>query len=102
MTDANVVIDPTPAPPDGGVSAPAPDAKPNGDAAAKPVGDITQSDDDGAAPPATWPDDWRGRFAGKDADALKRLNRFQSPEGVYKSWRSLEQRLSAGEIKSAL
>ena len=104
MSDANVVTDTTTkTPPDGGVSTSGEaEVKTNGDASAKPIGDITQSDDDGAAPPATWPDDWRGRLAGKDADALKRLNRFQSPEGVYKSWRSLEQRLSAGEIKSAL
>ena len=103
MSDATV-IEPTPppAPPSGDVSAPESGAKPNGDAAVKPIGDITESGEEGAAPPATWPDDWRGRLAGKDADALKRLNRFQSPEGVYKSWRSLEQRLSAGEIKSAL
>src|SRR3990167_10834065 len=102
MSDANVVTD-TKTPPDGGVSTSGDvksDVKTNGDA--KSIGDITQSDDEGSPPPATWPDDWRGRLAGKDADALKRLNRFQSPEGVYKSWRSLEQRLSAGEIKSAL
>lgn len=88
---AEPVTPPTPQDP------PAPAAAP-----AAPPPNITSSDADGAPPPATWPDDWRARLAGKDEEAIKRLNRFGSPEGVYKSWRSLEQRMSSGELKSKL
>lgn len=43
---------------------------------------------------AYWPEDWRQHLAGEDADLLKRLARFQSPENVLKSWRSLETRMA--------
>jgi hypothetical protein len=110
MTDAAVSADTTTdtTPPPGGVPAssadntpPPADAKSNGNGAA-PVGDITDSDVEGKEGAATWPDDWRQRLAGTDPEALKRLNRFKGPDGVFKSWRSLEQRLSAGELKSSL
>lgn len=93
----------TPAtPPDGGVSVgDKPEAKTNG-SDVKVADDITASEVEPKEAPAVWPEDWRNRLAGKDDSALKRLNRFQSPEGIYKSWRSLEQRLSSGELKSAL
>jgi hypothetical protein len=39
-------------------------------------------------------------MAGKDADLLKRLNRFQSPVNVLQSWRGIEKRVSAGELKA--
>lgn len=101
MSEAAVAEQTAPTtPPPGGV--PVSEAPVNGAGAPKVADDITASDNDGAAAASTWPDDWRGRFAGKDADALKRLNRFHTPEGIYKSWRSLEQRLSAGELRSKL
>lgn len=54
-----------------------------------------------------WADDWRDRLVStlpqKDRDAaLKRLNRFQSPEGIFTSYRALEQRMSSGDLRSAL
>jgi hypothetical protein len=51
-------------------------------------------------PTSDWPQDWRARFAGDDADALKRLERFQAPADVFKSYRELERRVSSGELKA--
>ena len=55
-----------------------------------------------------WPDDWRERMVSHVADEairtkeLKQLQRYGSPEEVHKKARSLEQRLSSGELKTAL
>ena len=49
-----------------------------------------------------WGDDWRARLAGGDAEELKRLERFQGPENVYRSYRELEARMSRGELKPVL
>jgi len=49
-----------------------------------------------------WGDDWRQRLAGGDAEELKRLERFQGPENVYRSYRELESRMSRGELKPVL
>jgi len=46
--------------------------------------------------------DWRGRLAGEDKDALKRLGRFTDEAAFYKSYRALETKLSSGEMKRAL
>lgn len=47
--------------------------------------------------PPAWREDWRQAFAGKNEDDLKRLNRFKTPENVWKSFRAMEQKLSGGE-----
>lgn len=54
------------------------------------------------AAPADWPDDWRNKFAGEDKAHLKQLERFASPNDVFKSYRALQARISSGELKSAL
>lgn len=46
-----------------------------------------------------WPDDWREKLSGGDEKELARLKRFASPANVLKSYRSLEQRISAGELR---
>jgi hypothetical protein len=51
---------------------------------------------------ATWPDDWRAQMAGGDEKVAKNLERFASPKDVTNAWRSFQQRLSSGELKSAL
>lgn len=56
----------------------------------------------GAAAFMGWGDDWRRRIAGENQDELKRLERFQGPENIYQSYRELEKRLSAGELKPTL
>jgi hypothetical protein len=97
MTDANVVTEtePTP-PPQGGVPASGGD---NGAApAAKTNGNILEAEGDGAPAAATWPEDWRQRWAGDDVGFLKTLNRYSSPENVAKAFGSLRAQLHAGEL----
>lgn len=81
------------------------------DAAAKAAADAAAKGADngaaggaekGAAATTGWGDDWRQRMAANDDKALKRLERFNSPEDIFRSYRALEQRLSSGELKSAL
>lgn len=55
---------------------------------------------EGSRAPADWPDDWRSKFAGEDAKALKRLERFGSPTDLFKSFRELEGKLSSGQLKA--
>lgn len=47
------------------------------------------------AAPATWPEDWRNKFAGSDDKRLNRLGRFGSPEDLAKSYFELEKKLSS-------
>lgn len=49
-----------------------------------------------------WPEDWQKHIAGEDEKELKQLARYQSPADVWKKARSLEQRLSSGELKPVL
>ena len=90
------MAEPTPAP----APAPAPAPVPAADPAPAPAPIAASDPAPTPDPPAYWPDDWRDRLAGNDEVFRKRLNRFQSPDGVVKSWRSLEQRLSTGELKA--
>lgn len=53
-------------------------------------------------PKAYWPEDWQKRIAGDDDKVLKQISRYQSPEEIWKKARSLEQRLSSGELKPVL
>lgn len=65
-----------------------------------------------ADPPSfAWPDDWRNQSAkgyvdedGNDISdkVLKDLNKFTDPAKIYKSYRSLQQKQSSGEIKKPL
>ena len=63
--------------------------------------DKTAATDSGAAK-GYWPDDWQKRIAGDDEKMLKQVSRYQSPEEIWKKARSLEQRLSSGELKPML
>lgn len=59
------------------------------------------------SPEPTWRDDWRDQLIAKlPAEEREkertRLQRFQSPENVYKSMRELEKRVSAGMLKPTL
>ncbi len=49
-----------------------------------------------------WPDNWRDIVADGDKDFRKRLDRMGSPLDIAKSWRSLEAKMSAGELKKPL
>lgn len=48
----------------------------------------------------SWPEGWRTTLAGKDEASAKRLERFNSPDDIWRSYRAIEQRLSSGELKS--
>ena len=57
-------------------------------------------DDDGTViPNATWPEDWRDKFAGDDEKLLGRLKRFAGPENVVKSWLNAEKKISSGQMR---
>lgn len=47
---------------------------------------------------STWPDNWRELMAGEDPDAVKRLKNFKGPDGVFKSWRNAEKKISSGQL----
>ena len=67
--------------------------------------DTTTTTDDTTTSTTTqtvWPDQWRQQMAGDDAKALKQLERYESPAAIWKKARALEQRLSSGELRSAL
>lgn len=61
----------------------------------------------GSTGPATmgWGDDWRTRMAAASTDPekeLKQLERYESPEQVWKKARELERKMSSGELRSTL
>jgi hypothetical protein len=47
-----------------------------------------------------WAADWRERLAGGDEKARKQLERYASPEDIWKKSRALESKLSSGEYKA--
>jgi hypothetical protein len=55
-------------------------------------------------PPAADPDlgDWRAQLAGGDAEFMKRLERYASPAEFGKAHRSLQTKMSSGQVKSVL
>lgn len=48
----------------------------------------------------SWPDDWRTRIAGGDEKTAKRLERFLTPDAMWKSYTAMESKL--GEMKPVL
>lgn len=53
-------------------------------------------DGDPSAPPPTWPDDWRKQLAGDDDKALKKLERYKSPQDIFKAMQEAQTKLSEG------
>lgn len=57
-----------------------------------------KGDEDGEGkrrqPAPDFPDDWRQRLAGEDKADLKRLDRYQSPKGLWTKIKNLERALS--------
>lgn len=73
-------------------------------APAQPAGTLIGSDpvDKAVTAPSDWPADWAEKIAGDDAKELARLKRLgSSPKDVYRAYRSLETKLSSGQLKSA-
>ena len=56
----------------------------------------------GASPAADWSPDWRLKMAGGDEKVAKGLERYATPKDVHNSLKSLQQRLSTGELRSVL
>lgn len=46
-----------------------------------------------------WTPEWRQKFAGEDTEAMKTLERMASPADVWKSFKELRTKFSAGEAK---
>jgi hypothetical protein len=89
--------DPPPAEPSGADTSAAPDA-----GADKSLADGGGKSDPADQPvPATWPEDWRQRFAGSDETALKTLNRWKDPGNIWKSYQALRQQVDSGELRKA-
>jgi len=61
---------------------------------------LAQGGDVNTGAPTTFPEDWRKQLGGEDAKELARLERFDSPKSVYKSFRELEGKLNSGQLKS--
>jgi hypothetical protein len=49
-----------------------------------------------------WPQDWRTKVAGEDAETAKQLTRYASPEAIWHKARELEKKLSSGALKPVL
>lgn len=72
------------------------------DAGAGPQGGDSKVQDAGTSQGAGWPTDWRQQFSAGDEKSVKQLERYASPADVWRKARALEQRLSSGELKSAV
>lgn len=48
-----------------------------------------------------FPDNWRQTIAGDNADELKQLERYATPQDIWKKGRELEKRVTSGELRAA-
>ena len=71
-------------------------------AAAAATGGDDKGGDKGDKKDYVWGDGWREQLAKGDEKVLGRLQRFNTPEDIFTSYRALEQRMHSGELKSAL
>src|SRR5260221_442998 len=55
-----------------------------------------------ATPTQAWPDDWREQIYGSDPKLLARLQRYASVKDVANALVAAQNRISSGELKSAL
>lgn len=93
-TPAPAPVDPTPAP------APSPSLAPTPAPADPAPADPSPSD-----LAATWPEDWREKYAaqhGGDPKLLKRLQRYASPQAAIDALFAAQNKISSGELRSAL
>ena len=68
-------------------------------AAPAPAAGKTETKEDA---PGYWQPDWRERLAGGDDKTLKQLQRYASPEDVWKKARALEVERDSGKFKPSL
>lgn len=50
--------------------------------------------------PVEFPEDWRNKLAGDNADDLKTLTRYTSPKALFDAHKALRTKMSAGELKA--
>ncbi len=82
--------------------APEASAPPADEQVAAPAAQVAQTEETATQQPSYWPEDWRDRFAGNTDPKLRQhLNRFASPEGIFKQWRQLEKQRNTGMLKPA-
>ena len=62
------------------------------------LGDASGAGSKEVAP--TWPDDWRVKLAAGNEKELKQLERYTTPNDIWKKARALETRVSSGELKA--
>lgn len=71
------------------------------------LGGAGDTPDKAATAPADWPTNWRelatkGMDEKDSAKEIKRLERFGSPNDIYKAYREAEKKLSSGDYKTGL
>jgi len=49
-----------------------------------------------------WGDDWRQNYAGEDDKMVKRLERYSSPKAALDALVAAQNKISSGELKTAL
>jgi len=49
-----------------------------------------------------WAEDWRQTLAGKDDTALKFLNRYKDPSGLWKAHKALRTRMDSGDLRPSM
>jgi len=97
--------DPTPASATPAANAdPAPVSTPTGsDPAPAPTPAPTPTPAGNSEPSkSTWPDDWQSRLAKGDSKLAARFQRYASPEAMAEALIAAQNRISSGELKSAL
>jgi len=105
MATDDTVVTAAPAPAAAPAAGPAPAAPaaspaPGPAPSPAPAAGVAASDD--GDKPGYWAPDWRERLAAGDGKTLAQLQRYGSPEDVWKKARALESRVSAGELKPTL
>ena len=86
----------------GGTNAAGGNAAGEGGAGGAKTGGDDKGGDKGGKKEYVWGEGWREQLAKGDEKVLGRLQRFNTPEDIFTSYRALEQRMHSGELKSAL
>jgi hypothetical protein len=93
------------APAGGGAPAPAPSPSPtpapSPSPAPAPSPTPSPAPSPAPAPTGKWAETWRQDLAGGNADHMKTLERFTTPQDLWNSYSALRQKMSSGELKES-